>query len=62
MFDPNVGVGRAENEVAEDTRLHGYDPLIPPALIQEEIPQVCPPQATAHVLKLLPYLFRNFWT
>ena len=41
MFDANVGVGETDNGVAEDTRLYGYDPMIPPALIQEEIPAVC---------------------
>ena len=42
MFDANVGVAGADNGNAEDTRLYGYDPMIPPALIQEEIPAVCP--------------------
>jgi hypothetical protein len=43
VFDANGGVGGTDNGVAEDTRLYGYDPMIPPALIQEEIPQVNPP-------------------
>jgi len=43
VFDANGGVGGTDSEVAEDTRLYGYDPMIPPALIQEEIPQVNTP-------------------
>ena len=41
VFDAN-GVGEIDNGVPEDTRLYGYDPLITPALIQEELPQVSP--------------------
>jgi hypothetical protein len=40
MFDPNVGLGGVEVDAIEDIRLYGYDPMIPPALIQEEIPAV----------------------
>ena len=40
MFDANGGSGGTDNGVAEDTRLYGYDPMISPALIQEEIPAV----------------------
>ena len=40
MFDPNVGLGDVDASAIEDTRLLGYDPMIPPALIQEEIPSV----------------------
>lgn len=42
MFDANGGSGGTDNAIAEDTRLYGYDPMIPPALIQEEIPAVSP--------------------
>ena len=45
VFDANGGVGGTDNGVAEDTRLYGYDPMIPPALIQEEIPQVSAPNS-----------------
>ena len=41
MFDANLGLGGSDTGLAEDTRLYGYDPMIPPALIQEEIPAVC---------------------
>ena len=46
MFDANGGRGGVDDGVAEDTRLYGYDPMIPPALIQEELPAVTttPPQ------------------
>jgi len=44
MFDANGGRGGVDNSVAEDTRLYGYDPMIPPALIQEELPAVSPPE------------------
>jgi hypothetical protein len=40
MFDANSDGRGVDNNEPEDTRLHGYDPLIPPALIQEEIPAV----------------------
>jgi len=40
MFDANGGSGGTDSAAAEDTRLYGYDPMIPPALIQEEIPTV----------------------
>jgi hypothetical protein len=42
MFGPRAGVGGTIDGL-EDTRLYGYDPMIPPALIQEEIPAVCLP-------------------
>jgi hypothetical protein len=38
MFSGNGEV--LDRTIAEDTRLYGYDPMIPPALIQEEIPAV----------------------
>lgn len=41
MFDANVVA--VDDETAEDTRVMGYDPMIPPALIQEEIPAVKAP-------------------
>ena len=40
MFDANSDGRGADNIEPEDTRLYGYDPMIPPALIQEEIPAV----------------------
>jgi len=40
MFTANGGVEGVAVSIAEDTRLYGYDPMIPPALIQEEIPTV----------------------
>ena len=40
MFDANGGVGGTDNGMSEDTRVYGYDPMIPPALIQQEIPTV----------------------
>ena len=43
MFDANGGRGGVDDGVAEDTRLYGYDPVIPPALIQEELPAVTTP-------------------
>jgi hypothetical protein len=42
MFDANGDFGGTDNNIAEDTRLFGYDPMIPPALIQQEIPTVLP--------------------
>jgi hypothetical protein len=44
MFDANGEFGGTDDSIAEDTRLFGYDPMIPPALIQQEIPTV-PPQS-----------------
>lgn len=40
MFDANGGIGGIDSTLAEDIRLLGYDPMIPPAIIQEEIPAV----------------------
>jgi hypothetical protein len=40
MFDANCGTRGMDNTDAEDIRLLGYDPMLPPAIIQEEIPAV----------------------
>ena len=40
MFDTNGMDRTGDDDAAEDTRVIGYDPMIPPALIQEEIPAV----------------------
>jgi hypothetical protein len=42
MFDGNGATTPTDDDTAEDTRVMGYDPMIPPALIQEEIPAVRP--------------------
>ena len=41
MLDADGEVGAMDATIAEDKRVLGYDPMIPPALIQEEIPMVC---------------------
>jgi hypothetical protein len=43
MFDANGGLGGTDDGIAEDARVLGYDPMIPPALIQQEIPTVPTP-------------------
>lgn len=52
MFDANSDGRGVDSSEPEDTRLYGYDPMIPPALIQEEIPAVDLPKAN-----YLPQLF-----
>jgi hypothetical protein len=47
MFDANGGLGGTDDGIAEDSRVRGYDPLIPPALIQQEIPTVFIPLLTS---------------
>jgi len=46
MFDANGLPGGTDGNGVEDTRLYGYDPMIPPAVLQEEIPSVCPSLTT----------------
>jgi len=47
MFD-TTGMDRTvDHDTAEDTRVVGHDPMIPPALIQVEIPAV-----TAHLARV----------
>lgn len=41
MFDANGAAGGVDSAAPEDMRVIGYDPMITPALIQEEIPAVC---------------------
>jgi hypothetical protein len=46
MFDANGELGGTDDGIAEDARVLGYDPMIPPALIQQEIPTVLAPLTT----------------
>jgi hypothetical protein len=61
MFDANGGRGGIDDAVAEDTRLYGYDPMIPPALIQEELPAVSPLESVDSESFCGSWLALDFW-
>jgi len=59
MFDTNGMDRTVDNDTAEDTRVVGYDPMIPPALIQEEIPAVTTHLARVQLTRADPRIIAN---